>query len=153
MTQRAASWTTLFMGLLLSVGVLAPLLQGPAPRILSRLHRLPSLPHELAEEICRFFLASSSCLHLLCLSRLLPPPGLSTDCYVPCLDLSSPWKGCELVLGYLRARQRFQCFNNIADLTLLEAGARQDGCHRHLVSAMGSVHLISEEGIADRCSR
>lgn len=45
------------MGLLLFVGVLA-LHQAAALRILSCLHRLPSQPHKLAEEISHSFLFS-----------------------------------------------------------------------------------------------
>lgn len=55
--SKGRHWTPLFMGLLLFVGVLA-LHQAPALRILSCLHRLPSQPHKLAEEISHFFLSS-----------------------------------------------------------------------------------------------
>lgn len=63
------------------------------------------------------------------------------------LGISSHSEGLCICVSYFHARQWFQCFNSITDLTLLEAGEWWDGWLMHSVSAMGSVHFISDRGI------
>lgn len=61
--------------------------------------------------------------------------------------ISSHSEGLWIHVSYFHARQWFQCFNSITNLTLLEVGEWWDGWLMHSVSAMGYVHFVSESGI------